>query len=99
MQTNLLNSMFWPAVLILVGAGCGGGSKPPVAPPVPAAQQAIPPAASPAPGPIQPQPALKPGYDVAAANGSEPSDEDSEPLTADPDQFEINPDQTVTEIA
>ncbi len=94
------NSRYWMMLavgLMVANAGCGGGAKPPAAA-LPAANA---PQGNAPPAPIQPNPA--PGQ-VANPGTAKPAipaaaEEESEPEPPSPDEFEINPDQTVTEIA
>ncbi len=79
--------------LCVAGSGCGGGSKSP----------APNPAAAPAPNVPQHNPAPPAPMQVAAKGASSQQntagEEETEPVPPSPDDFEINPDQIVTEVA
>lgn len=98
MNSNSRNWMTLAVGLVVAIAGCGGCAKPPAAAP-PAAANAPPGNAPPAP--IHPNPAPAQVANAGTENPGSPvaAEEESEPVPPSPDEFEINPDQTVTEIA
>ncbi|MDB5335527.1 MAG: hypothetical protein JWN70_1146, partial [Planctomycetaceae bacterium] len=97
------NSRYWMTLavaLIAATAGCGGGAKPPVAGQAAPAANAPQGNAHPA-APIQPNAAPAQAANAGAATTGSPvaAEEESEPVPPNPDEFEINTDETVTEIA
>lgn len=100
------DSRFWVIVaagLCVAAGGCGGGSPPPAG--NPAAGQGAPvvnrPPPSPNPLPAQAPPAQGQPAAGGRTNGGAQAaaDDESEATAPGPDDFEINPDQTVLELA
>ncbi len=86
----------------MMATGCGGGKPPAGNPPGAAAAPAANPIpVNPAPARIQPQPAPPQHASRGASNAGQDdaTAEESEPVPPGPDDFEINSDQIITELA